>query len=69
MATMFQDTMDNERVVKPIKSEGKSVLCKVYWRSKTGPLNYGGETKLPASLFDETPANRRIGFVPLSRDL
>lgn len=68
MATMFQDTMDNERVVKPLRNQGKSMVCAVYWRGKNG-LNYGGETKLPASLFDETPINRRIGFVPLNRDL
>lgn len=61
--SMYQDTMDPTRVVKPIRQEGKSYVCAVYWKVQ-GDLNFGGHTKLPLSLFDESPQNRHIGFVP-----
>lgn len=64
--SLFQDTMDPTRVVKTLRQEGKSMVCAVYWKVQ-GDLNYGGVTKLPASLFDETPQNRHIGFVAYNK--
>lgn len=63
---LFQDTMDPSRVVKPLRQEGKQMVCEVYWKVQ-GDLNYGGTTKIPAGLFDETPQNRHIGFVSINK--
>jgi hypothetical protein len=61
--SMYQDQMDQTRVVKPLRQEGKSYVCAIYWRSH-GDLNYGGTANIPLSLFDDSPQNRHIGFVP-----
>lgn len=54
----YQDAMDPTRTLVPVKWNGKTVECKVYWKG-TG---YGGKTTLPASLFSEDLRNKRVGF-------
>lgn len=65
----FQDSMDLNRILEPINQEGKQLVCKVYWRSSTGALGYGGIVRLPASLFDQKdPKNAFIGFREYHKD-
>lgn len=66
---LFQDTMDNERVVKPLKTEGKRTICAVYLKN-SGRLNFVGNAPIPTVLLadaKENPINHRIGFVPFSQ--
>jgi hypothetical protein len=58
---LFQDVMDYSRIVEPLNQEGKSLVCKVYWKDSKGSLDFGGITRLPASLFDQT--NPRVAFI------
>ena len=64
---LFQDAMDPTRVVSPKHQDGKSTVCRIYWRTKTA-LNFGGEAPVPTSLFgEETHALvKRIGFYPVN---
>ena len=55
---LWQDRMDELRVVKPLSQVGRSNLCSVYWKTSKGTLNYGGKAMVPISLF----GNERIGF-------
>ena len=62
MATMFQDTMDNSRLVRPIRQEGRQTLCDIFWK-ENGTFCYGGRAYIPTSLFSEDPRIAHIGFV------
>lgn len=66
---LFQDTMDSERVVKPLRQEGKNTICAVYLKGE-GRLNFVGNAPIPTVLLNdpkEHPINHRIGFVPFSQ--
>ena len=61
---LFQDQMDPTRIVKPLRQEGRNTICGVYFKDKTGRLNYAGTAPVPTSLFEETnPWSKRVGFV------
>ena len=64
--TMYLDTMDNSRVVEPLRQEGRHFNSGIYWRSNN-QLDYGGQAPIPMSLFTDSktvPINARIGYVP-----
>ena len=63
MATMFQDTMDNSRLVKIVKTVGRQALCDIYWKERGNTLCYGGRAYIPVGLFSEDPRMAHIGFV------
>ena len=65
------DVMDETRFVMPKSSNGKELICSVFFRSKSGRLDYSGTVTLPISLFAGTKMDPgmpdRVGFV-LTRD-
>jgi len=54
---MFQDNMDFSRVVKPLRTQGKSSICEIFWKNGD-KLDFGGIAPIPTSLFE----GGRCGF-------
>jgi len=64
--TMYLDTMDNSRVVEPLRQEGKHFICGIYLRNNN-QLDYVGQAPISMALFTDpktVPINARIGYVP-----
>jgi hypothetical protein len=63
---LFQDTMDTDRIVKPLHQQGKRTICAIYMKGGD-QLNYVGKAPIPTNLLADVkdrPNNRHIGFVP-----
>ena len=62
-----QDMMDPTRMVVPIANNNKTVTCRVYFRGKSGRLDFAGITNISINLFTGTKFDvgmpERIGFV------
>jgi hypothetical protein len=62
----YQDNMDATRLVRPVKWEGKSVLCAIYYYDNNGEAIYHGQARVPSRLFDPgNSSNERYGYSPV----
>jgi hypothetical protein len=67
----YQDVMDPTRFVVPVSNNKNMVRCRVFFRDKSGRLDFAGLTDISGNLFTGTKYDpgmpERIGFVLADR--
>jgi hypothetical protein len=59
----YQDSMDPSRILVPVKVDGKTVHCKVLWKTTKGDkTTAGGSTRVSINLFGGSRSYEDINF-------